>query len=291
MDAALAESSGYIIRRVGEKRIKMCSIGLVLGSGLGSFADSLKDSIEIDYKDIPHYPHSTVIGHAGKLVVGHLLNYKHSYIVTMKGRKHYYECADMSQVTFPIYCFKALGLKAVFLTNAAGGINEQFNVGDFMVIRDHINLLPNPCHSSNLASFAERQVDMTDAYDQEFRECVITAAQEQKIDLQEGVYLSTTGPSFETPAEIRVFRSWGADCVGMSTTGEVIVARHCGLRCVGLSCITNLAAGVVQGTKVSSEEVFETGAARKYEFSKLMGLSLVKIHDILRPTIFSDEKV
>jgi len=284
MYAALQDSSRYVKSTVDERRIQKCSIGLVLGSGLGSFADSLKDSVEIDYKDIPHYPHSNVKGHAGKLVVGHLPGYQSIYVVIMKGRKHYYECADMELVTFPIRVFKELGLEAVFLTNASGGINKKFKVGDFMVINDHINLLPNPYLGPNLPNFGERFHDMTDAYDPDLRACVVAAAEEQKIALQEGVYLSNTGPSFETPAEIRLYRSFGADCVGMSTTAEVIVARHCGLRCVGVSCITNMAAGIIQGKKVTSEEVYKTGAERKHDFSKLIGLSLVKIHSLLTAT-------
>lgn len=281
MYAAVQESCKYITKQAGETRIKKCAVGLVLGSGLGSFAESLIDYVEIDYKDIPHYPHSTVVGHAGKLVVGHLPGHKNTYVVIMKGRKHYYECCDMAKVTYPIRVFKELGLKAVFLTNAAGGINMKFNLGDFMVINDHINMLPNPCLGPNLEKFGVRFHDMTEAYDRVLRACVIGAAEEQKIDVQEGVYLSTTGPSFETPAEIRMFRSWGADCVGMSTTAEVIVAKHCGLRCVGVSCITNMGTGIVKDTKLSAKEVYETAAAKKKDFSKLIGFSLVKIHDIL----------
>jgi len=273
----ITEASEYILRKVGERRMQKCHVGLVLGSGLGSFADCLKDPVVMDYEDIPHFPKSTVIGHAGKLVVGHIPGHQDMYVMTMKGRKHYYECCDMGLVTFPVRIFKEVGLQVMFTTNATGGINENFSVGDFMIIVDHINMMPNPCLGANVSMQGLRFHDMSYAYDPELRSLIKLAAMEEKVDVQEGIFIAVTGPSFETPAEIRMFRAWGADCVGMSTAPEVIVGQHCGLRCVGVSCITNMAAGVVKGTKLSHTEVEETARKRKPDFIKLLSASLVKI--------------
>jgi len=255
-----------------------CSIGLVLGSGLGSFADCLQDSVVMDYKDIPHFPQSTVAGHAGKLIVGHLPEHDDIYVMTMKGRKHYYECMDMKVVTFPVRIFRELGIKSMFTTNAAGGLNETYSVGDFMIIEDHINMMPNPCLGPNFEKYGPRFHDMSRAYDPKFKALIRSAAADEKINIQEGVYLAVTGPSYETPSEIRMFRQWGADCVGMSTAPEVIVGLHCGLRCVGISCITNMAAGVVKDSILNHKEVEEVARMRKPLFIRLLMASLVKIH-------------
>lgn len=277
LSKAITECSAYILGKVGEKRMSKCLVGLVLGSGLGSYADCLQDTIIMDYQDIPNYPKSTVAGHAGKLVVGHIPQHEDIYVMTMKGRKHYYECQDMTLVTFPVRIFKDLGLRAMFTTNATGGVNEKYSVGDFMIIADHINMMPNPCLGPNFTKHGLRFHDMSDAYDTEFRELIKKAAAEENVDVQEGVLLSVTGPSYETPSEIRMFRRWGADAVGMSTTPEVIVGNHCGIRCVGISCITNMAAGVLKGTTLDHKEVEEVANRRKPDLIRLLSASLVKI--------------
>merc|ERR1719320_1854379 len=279
--AAIAESSAYIAKQVGKQRMGKCLIGLVLGSGLGSFADSLKDTVVMDYKDIPHYPQSTVVGHAGKLIVGHLPERNDIYVMTMKGRKHYYECTDMKVVTFPIRIFRELGIKAMFTTNAAGGLNESYSPGDFMIIEDHINMMPNPCLGPNLEKYGPRFHDMSRSYDPQFKALIKKSAEEERIDVREGVYLAVTGPSYESPAEIRMFRGWGADCVGMSTAPEIIVGEHCGLRCVGVSCITNMASGVIEGTTLNHKEVEEVAKERKPLFIRLLSVSLIKMHRVL----------
>lgn len=278
---SINESKKYIINEVGNKRMEKCFIGLILGSGLGSFADSLQDKIIMDYKNIPNWPQSTIVGHAGKLIVGHIPQHEDTYVMAMQGRKHYYECTNMDLVTFPVRVFKELKLDAIFVTNATGGINESFSVGDLMVIVDHINMMPNPCIGPNFSRHGPRFHDMTQAYDAEFRSLVKKAALQEHIDLQEGVYLAVTGPSYETPAEICTFRRWGADCVGASTAPEVIVGRHCGLRCVGVSCITNMAAGIVDGVTLDHHEVEQNAGRQKHIFSRLLSASLVKIHRAL----------
>jgi len=278
---AIIEATKYISKNVGKTRMDRCSMGLVLGSGLGSFADCLQDTVVMDYKDIPHWPQSTVVGHAGVLVVGHIPRHKDIYVMTMKGRKHYYECLDMDLVTFPVRIFAELGLKAMFTTNATGGINEKYKVGDFMIIADHINMLPNPCLGPNFERYGTRFHDMSRAYDPEFRALVRETAEEQKIEIKEGILCGITGPSYETPAEIRMFRQWGADCVGMSTSPEIIVGQHSGLRCVGVSCITNMAAGVLKGATLNHTEVQEVARQRRPVFIKLLQSSLVKINSAI----------
>jgi len=273
----ISESSEYIMKTVGEKRMSKCHLGLVLGSGLGSYADSLEDAVVMDYKDIPHYPQSTVAGHAGKLVVGHLPGQEDIYVMTMKGRKHYYECLDMQLVTLPVRIFKEIGLQVLFTTNATGGINESYNIGDFMVIQDHINMMPNPCLGPNLEKYGPRFHDMSEAYDSKLRDLIWEASKEENIEVREGTLVALSGPSYETPSEIRMFRTLGGDCVGMSTAPEIIVGRHCGLRCVGISCITNMAAGVIKGTTLNHDEVKEVALRRKPVFERLMYASLVKI--------------
>lgn len=269
------EAAAYIKRVVGEERISKCKIGLVLGSGLGDFADDLEDPVIISYNDIPHYPKSTVIGHKGNLVIGH---YQGTYVVTMQGRKHYYESCNMKLVTFPIRVFKALGCEALFCTNATGGINKSYDLGDFMLIKDHINMMGNnPCLGPNDERFGTRFHDMSRAYNPEFRTIVKKVAKENNIKLQEGVFLAVTGPSYETPAEIECFRTMGADNVGMSTVPEVIVGTHSGLKCVAISCITNMAAGVIQGATLNHAEVTEIANKKKPAFKKLLGLSIAQL--------------
>jgi purine-nucleoside phosphorylase len=242
-------------------------IALVLGSGLGAFADEFADSKKIPYQKIPHFPRSTAIGHAGQLVIGGVGGVG---VVGMQGRVHLYEGYTAQEVTFPIRVFARMGIKAVILTNAAGGINLQYSQGALVAIRDHINLQgANPLVGPNDERFGLRFPDMTRAYDPEFRRFISEEAQKLKLTLHEGVYLALAGPNYETPAEIHAFRTLGADLVGMSTVPEVIAARHSAMRVLGISCVTNMAAGVT-GAPLTAEEVFETGARVKNDFIALL---------------------
>jgi purine-nucleoside phosphorylase len=211
--------------------------GIILGTGLGGLTARIENRIEIDYRNIPHFPLSTVEGHDGKLIYGDFGGRK---IVAMKGRFHYYEGYDSEQVSFPVRVLKYLGIKCLFLSNAAGGVNPEYQIGDIMIITDHINLLPNPLIGQNDDRIGVRFPDMGEAYDKCLINKALTIADENKISLHKGVYLATCGPTFETPAEYRYFRIIGADAVGMSTTPEVIVARHMKLPCFAVSVITDL---------------------------------------------------
>lgn len=211
--------------------------GIILGTGLGGLTARMGNCIEIDYREIPHFPVPSVEGHAGKLIYGDLGRKK---IVAMKGRFHYYEGHGLEQISFPVRVLKYLGIKCLFLSNASGGVNPAFQIGDIMIITDHINLLPNPLIGPNDDRIGVRFPDMGEAYDKYLIKKALLVAQELKIKVQKGVYLSTTGPTFETPAEYKYFRAIGADAVGMSTTTEVIVARHMNLPCFAVSIITDL---------------------------------------------------
>ncbi len=213
-------------------------VGVVLGSGLGALADEIEHPITIPYRQIPGFPESTAIGHKGNLIFGDLAGKK---VLAMQGRFHYYEGYTMQQVTFPIRVMKLLGVSYLFVSNAAGGINLNYSIGDLMVIRDHINLLPNPLIGPNLDEFGPRFPDMTRPYDPALRRLAHEVATEMELKLQEGVYIGCTGPCYETPAEYKFFRTIGSDVVGMSTVPEVIVARHCGIPCFGMSVVTDLA--------------------------------------------------
>lgn len=242
-------------------------IGLVLGSGLGFFADEHIDaSGYLPYSEIEGFPVATVPGHVGRFVFGNLGDRR---VVCMQGRFHFYEGYTMHQLTLPIRMMHQLGVKTLFLTNAAGGIDPAYTPGDLMLIHDHINFLgANPLVGIEVDE-AVRFPDMTEVYDKSMRREIRTWAQSQDLSLQEGVYLATTGPSFETPAEIRAFASLGADAVGMSTVPEAIVARQLGMRVVGISCITNAAAGISTGL-LSHTEVKETADRIKHPFAKLL---------------------
>ncbi len=211
--------------------------GIILGTGLGGLTKKMENSVEIDYRDIPNFPVSTVEGHAGKLIYG---DFGKKKIVVMSGRFHCYEGYGTGQVTLPVRVLKYLGIKCLFLSNAAGGLNPDFQIGDIMVITDHINLLPNPLIGPNDSRIGPRFPDMGEAYDSYLVNTAMLIAEENDIRLKKGVYLSTSGPTFETPAEYRYFRIIGADAVGMSTTPEVIVARHMNLPCFAVSIITDL---------------------------------------------------
>ncbi|MGA8941795.1 MAG: purine-nucleoside phosphorylase [Thermoactinomyces sp.] len=243
------------------------AIGLILGSGLGVLVEEIGNPLSISYEDIPHFPVSTVEGHAGKLILGKLENRN---ILVMAGRFHLYEGHDPVTVSFPIRVMKELGVKTLVVTNAAGGVNLSYEPGDLMVIQDHINLMfRNPLVGLNNKEFGETFPDMSAAYDPELRELAHEVAKQQGFSLREGVYAAVLGPSYETPAEIRMIRTLGGDAVGMSTVPEVIVARHAGIRVLGLSCITNMAAGILP-RPLSHEEVIETANRVKDRFTTLV---------------------
>ncbi len=231
-------------------------VAVVLGSGLGAFADELSDRIEIPYSGIPGWPASTAIGHAGKLVIGRLNSLD---VAVLAGRSHLYEGYSPGQVTFGVRVLKALGVRSIVFTNAAGGINLSYSQGALVLISDHINLQgSNPLIGPNDDSIGPRFPDMTDAYSAALRATAHQVAGELGIDLGDGVYAALTGPSYETPAEIRYLRTIGADLVGMSTVPEVIVANHMSMRVLAISCVTNMAAGILP-QKINHEEVLETG--------------------------------
>jgi purine-nucleoside phosphorylase len=220
-----------------EKGIVNPEAGVILGTGLGALTSKIEIHLEIDYKDIPNFPVSTVEGHAGKFIYGELGGKK---IVAMKGRFHYYEGYSPEQIALPIRVLKFLGIRHLFLSNAAGGVNPTFQIGDIMIITDHINLLPNPLVGQNDDRIGARFPDMSEAYDRSLIDKAVRIAGDNRISVRRGVYLGTSGPTFETPAEYKYFRTIGADSVGMSTVTEVIVARHMGLPCFAVSIITDL---------------------------------------------------
>jgi purine-nucleoside phosphorylase len=242
-------------------------IGLVLGSGLGSFADELKDSIKIPFGECPNFQKSTALGHSGNLVIGDFAGIP---LFAMQGRVHFYEGYSMEQVVFPVRVMAALGIKSVILTNAAGGINPALEQGCLVVLRDHINFMgTNPLIGHNDERLGLRYPDMTVAYDLEYRKLAIREATRVGVPVHEGVYLAVTGPSYETPAEIHAFKMMGADVVGMSTVPEVIVARHANMRVLAVSCVTNLAAGRNK-EPLTHKEVMETGEKVRTKFLELL---------------------
>jgi purine-nucleoside phosphorylase len=248
-------------------------IGIVLGSGLGAVAEAVASPVFVPYGTIPHFPQSTVEGHSGRIVAGTLGGVP---VIVMQGRVHYYEGYTPQQVTFPMRVLGRLGLDTVILTNAAGGINTNYEIGQLVLLSDHINMLgfnpligPNEPRFGNPPKSGLRFFDMTTAYSVELRSLAQQAARSEGFALHEGVYLATSGPSFETPAEIRAFRALGADLVGMSTVPETIVARHMGIGVLGISCVTNLAAGI-SATQLSHEEVFEAGSRVQHQLARLL---------------------
>ena len=258
------EAAAYVRSALGGRRPE---IAITLGSGLGDLAERLDAPLTIPYKEIPHFPVSTVSGHKGQFVCGKLGGKE---VLCMQGRFHYYEGYDLKQVTMPVRAMKLLGIDSLLVTNAAGGINTGFHTGTLMLIEDHLNLTgENPLIGENLDAFGDRFFDMTVAYDKEYRTLAKATAEELNIPLATGVYAWLTGPNFETPAEIRYLRTIGADAVGMSTVPEVLVARHSGIRVLGISCITNLAAGMTDNT-LSHEEVKETADRVQNEFIRLV---------------------
>jgi len=249
-------------------------IGLVLGSGLGAFADSLSDAARVSYAEIPSFPQSTAIGHAGRMVVG---NAGSVAVAAMQGRVHLYEGYSAQEITIPIRVFARMGIRAVILTNAAGGMNLSYSPGALVLIRDHINLQgTNPLIGHNDDRFGPRFPDMTRAYDPQYRAIAREEAGKLNVILQEGIYAALPGPSYETPAEIDYLRRIGADLVGMSTVAEVIAARHMGLKVLAISCVTNMAAGILD-QPLSHAEVMETGERVKSTFEALLRAVLPRV--------------
>lgn len=249
-------------------------IALVLGSGLGDYANKIENPIIIKYEDIPDFPRSTVEGHAGRFVMGEVFGKK---VIAMQGRFHGYEGYPQNVLTIPIRVMAKLGVKKLLLTNAAGGVNTSYDEGSLMLIRDHINFSgQNPLVGENLDEFGPRFPDMSDIYNAGYREKIREEADKAGLKLEEGVYMILSGPSYETPAEIRMARLMGADAVGMSTVPEAIVARHSGLDVIGISCITNMAAGVSEHA-LNHQEVIETTERVKGQFTQLLDILIEKV--------------
>ena len=259
----LEEAASYIKSKINIAP----EIGIILGSGLGSLANEVEEKIIIDYKDIPNFPVSTVIGHAGRMVIGILEGKK---VLVLQGRFHYYEGYEMGEVTFAVRVIKLLGIENLIVTNAAGGINTSLKAGDLMLITDHINFAGvNPLVGPNFEKFGLRFPDMTEGYSKKLLEVARESAKNIGIDIKEGVYLYVTGPSYETPAEIRMFKILGADAVGMSTVPETIIARHSGINVLGISCVANLASGILD-TPLNHEEVLTAMEGAKDNFVGLI---------------------
>ena len=262
--AMLNESADYIRSRIGDEKV---DLAIVLGSGLGDMADEIEDAVVIDYHDIPHFPVSTVPGPKGCLVVGRLEGHR---VMCMQGRFHYYEGYSMSEVVYPVRTMKVMGIGSLFLTNAAGCVNKSWKPGDLMIIEDHIKLIADsPLRGANPEALGPRFFDMTRAYDRTLIGIAEKEAEKLGIDIRKGVYMLFTGPAFETPAEVRFARAAGADAVGMSTVPEAIAASHMGMHTLGISCLTNMAAGILD-QPLNHEEVLETGERVKKDFSALV---------------------
>ncbi len=267
----LADAAAQLILKRAPLRPK---IGLVLGSGLGAFADSLAEATRVPYSEIPSFPQSTAIGHAGRLVIGKAGDIP---VAAMQGRVHLYEGYSSQEVAFPIRVFARMGIQAVILTNAAGGINLGYSQGALVLLSDHINLQgTNPLVGPNDDRFGVRFPDMTQAYSRVYRQIAREEAANLNITLHEGVYAALLGPSYETPAEIEYLRRTGADLVGMSTVAEVIAARHMGLNVLAISCVTNMAAGILD-QPLSHAEVMETGERVKSTFEALLRAILPRV--------------
>ena len=263
----VAAAADYILAKVSLRP----TAALILGSGLGDYAETLEESVRIPYSEIPNFPQPTVEGHSGAFVFGIKEGRE---VVVAQGRVHYYEGLPMQEITLPVRVLAALGVKTLVLTNAAGGVNLNYKPGTLMMISDHINLSgANPLIGPNLEQFGPRFPDVSDLYTASLRASIKERAAASDIPLEEGVYLMCSGPNYETPAEIRAFRTLGADAVGMSTVPEALVAGHCGLQVVGVSCITNMAAGVLP-VKLNHAEVIETAARVHDLFRKLVDVIL-----------------
>lgn len=263
MMKAIREAAGFIQDRLTATPV----IAMVLGSGLGAFAEELKDPVIVNFEDIPYFPKPTVEGHGGRLFIGELGG---KCVLVMQGRYHYYEGYDTQTLTFPVRVFAKLGIENIVLTNACGGVNKHFKAGDLMIIEDHIsNFCPSPLRGAHLDELGLRFSDMSQAYDREYIELAEQCASELDIRVQKGVYAFWHGPTYETPAEIRAYMALGADVVGMSTVGETAVAVNCGMRVLGISCITNMTSVISKG-KTSHEEVIEMGLKVADSFIRLL---------------------
>lgn len=263
LQETITTSAEYLLTHVTNRP----TVALVLGSGLGDFADTLENPVRIPYKDIPNFPQTTVAGHNGAFVFGRRCGRE---VVALQGRLHYYEGYSQQTLTLPVRVLAAMGVKQLVLTNAAGGVNTSFSQGCLMLISDHINYSgQNPLIGPNLDAFGPRFPDVSDLYTAELRTKIKAAAAAAGIPLEEGVYMMFTGPNYETPAEVRMARIVGADAVGMSTVPEALVAGHCGMQVVGVSCITNMAAGVLPG-KLDHSEVVETANRVHATFQSLL---------------------
>ena len=264
LKANLEEAAGVLRERLGDCKP---AVGIVLGSGLGPLAEQIEDAIIVPFGEIPHMKRSTATGHKGRFVCGKLGG---KCVLAMQGRLHGYEGNTPQEVAFPIWLMHLLGVRALITTNAAGAINETYAPGEFCIMSDHINFTGrNPIVGTEPDGIAFRFFSMTDAYDPELRAVAHKVAEERGVAVQEGVYLGLLGPSFETPAEIRAFRAWGADTVAMSVCEEVIAARHVGMRVLGISLVSNMAAGV-EGSSPSDTEVFEVAKEAKPKFCRLI---------------------
>ncbi|HVF45699.1 MAG TPA: purine-nucleoside phosphorylase [Pyrinomonadaceae bacterium] len=266
-----AEHAARFIRSRAPAEIR---VALVLGSGLGAFADELEDAGAVPYSEIPGFARPTVEGHAGRLVVGRVGGVG---VAAMQGRFHFYEGYALEDVTFPVRALALAGASSLVLTNAAGGLNNSFEQGSLVLISDHLNLMgTNPLLGPNDARFGARFPDMTEVYDREYQEAAVAEAHALGIELRRGIYAALSGPSYETPAEIRMLRLLGADAVGMSTVPEAIVARQMGLRVLGISCITNMAAGMLD-EPINHQEVIETGERVRETFAELLRRVIPKL--------------
>jgi purine-nucleoside phosphorylase len=270
----LYERAEHAARTVRARAGAEARVALVLGSGLGAFADELEDAVAIPFAEVPGFARSTVEGHAGRLVVGSVGGAR---IAVMQGRFHFYEGYTLEEVTFPVRVLSLLGVKSLALTNAAGGLNNSLHQGSLMLISDHLNLMgANPLRGANDARFGVRFPDMSEVYDRGFQEIAVQEAHAAGTELRRGVYAALAGPSYETPAEIRMLRALGADAVGMSTVPEAIVARHTGVKVLGISCITNMAAGV-SDKPIEHSEVIETGERVRATFTELLRRVIPKL--------------
>ena len=263
----LYERAEHAARIIRSRTTETPRIAIILGSGLGAFADDFENAVSIPYEDITGFPRSTAEGHAGRLVIGKIDQVP---LMAMQGRVHFYEGYSLEQVTFPIRVFKLLGIKTLILTNASGGVNVQFSQGALMIISDHLNLLgDNPLRGPNDTRFGPRFPDMTAVYSPELQEIVIEEAKTLNVEVRRGIYAALAGPSYETPAEIHLMRTLGADAVGMSTVPEAIVARHMDLEVLGISCITNMAAGI-SDEPINHDDVMATGDRVRATFTQLL---------------------
>src|SRR5262245_14167490 len=276
MSSSIFDRAQTSARYIRERTTREIDVAVVLGSGLGAFAETLEDKIIIPYEEIPDFARSTVEGHSGRLVVGKLPKTAIN-VAVMQGRFHYYEGYSLDEVTLPMRAFGAMGLKKLVLTNAAGGINPDFKQGDFMLISDHINLMMiSPLRGKHDKRLGERFPGMTDVHSKEYRRIAKEVAAEIGMSLREGVYMALQGPNYETPAEIRMMRVLGADAVGMSTVPEAIVAKQMGMTTLGVSLITNAAAGVEEGP-INHAEVMEMGQRVSKEFGELLTRGIARL--------------